>query len=125
MWYGKGAGRTLEEIMAWKPDYFLWLVETFLDVTPEQAAHWSGLYPGPDFRLPPEVISPPELRPYLHTRGVPEDTYSRLCQVYQAYLTSLENPSLEEKPGPTRTDLFNRIQALVGPENPDSSKLSS
>lgn len=61
MWYGKGAGRSIKEIIDWKPDYFIWLVEKFLDVTPSQAKYFSDKF---GINLPLEVISPSWIVPF-------------------------------------------------------------
>lgn len=75
MWYGKGAGRTIEEIIDWRPDYFIWLVQTFLDVTPSQAAYFKKKY-GMD--LPKEYIR--DVQPYIHLKNSPTEEYKEVCE---------------------------------------------
>lgn len=75
MWYGKGAGRTIEEIIDWKPDYFIWMVEKFLDVTPAQASYFEQKY---GMKLPPEVIR--DVPPYEWKKGSPEEEYAEICK---------------------------------------------
>lgn len=80
MWYGKGAGRTIEEIIDWKPDYFIWMVDRFLDVSPSQAEYWNKKFPG--MELPDYVISPADVIPYTYTKESPADEYELLCKEY-------------------------------------------
>lgn len=77
MWYGKGAGRTIEEIIDWKPDYFIWLVESFLDVTPSQAEYFKNKF---GMELPLEVIR--DVVPYEHRKNSPEDEYAKINTLF-------------------------------------------
>ena len=76
MWYGKMAGKTIEEIIDTQPTYFIWMVKAFQDVTVTQAKHFQDKY---EMELPPEVVRdvPPYEYIYKHS---PEGEYERLCK---------------------------------------------
>lgn len=76
MWYGKMAGKTVEEIVDNYPRYFIWMVKAFQDVTVTQAKYFQDKY-GMD--LPPEVIQ--DVIPYEYIyKHSPEEEYERLCK---------------------------------------------
>lgn len=70
LWYGKHAYKPMEEVMEKWPDYFLWAVDEFLDITPDQASHFKDLY---GEEIPPEYIKdvPPFDYKEMKRRGVP------------------------------------------------------
>lgn len=70
-WYSRKAGQTIEEIIDTDPTWFIWAVETFLDVTPVQAAYFKEKY-GMD--LPDHVIK--DLPPYTYSKDKPYPGYS-------------------------------------------------
>lgn len=86
-WYGKGAAyKTIEELMEKNPGWFIWAVETFQDLTPEQAEHFKEVY---RMDLPQEVICSQELldeinngEPYEFKKGDSEDVYKDMCRKY-------------------------------------------
>lgn len=86
-WYGKGAAyRTIEELIEKNPKWFIWAVETFQDVTEEQARHFYEVY---SMELPPYVITPQSVMneinggsPYEYKKGDSEEIYKDLCRKY-------------------------------------------
>ena len=86
-WYGKGAAyKSIEELMEKNPGWFIWAVETFQDLTPQQAEHFKEVY-GMD--LPEDVICSRELldkinngKPYEYQKGDTEEMYKELCRQY-------------------------------------------
>lgn len=105
MWYGKGAGRTIEEIIDWKPDYFIWLVQTFLDVTPSQAAYFKKKL-GMD--LPREVIR--DVVPYIHHKLSPPEEYERICK------TGFLPPDVKAREVPAKKSSQSRVKAVSQPK---------
>lgn len=79
LWYGKHAYKPIEEVIDKWPDYFLWEVSSFLDVTPAQAEYFKEKY---GMELPPEVIAPAEVQPYEYKKDSPEGEYEELCNQY-------------------------------------------
>lgn len=76
MWYGKMAGKTIEEIIDNYPRYFIWMVKAFQDVTVTQAKHFQDRY---EMELPREVIQ--DVIPYEYIyKHSPEGEYERLCK---------------------------------------------
>lgn len=83
-WYGKGARfKTIEELMDEDPDWFLWALEKFQNVTVEQAHHFKEKY---GMNIPPRLVE--NVPPYEHVKGDPESLYMELCQ--------FPRPNLEE-----------------------------
>ena len=90
-WYGKGAAyRDIEELIEKNPKWFIWAVETFQDVTAEQAEHFKKIW---GMELPPQVIAKGELIesinggvPYEYHKGDTEETYKNLCRKYATAL---------------------------------------
>ena len=86
-WYGKGAAySSIEELMEKNPRWFIWAVESFQDLSPDQAQHFREVY-GMD--LPKEVITSQELLeeingglPYEYKKGDSEEVYKDLCRKY-------------------------------------------
>lgn len=86
-WYGKGAAyKSIEELMEKNSSWFIWAVETFQDLTPQQAEHFKEVY-GMD--LPSNLITSQELldeinngEPYEWKKGDSEDVYKDLCRKY-------------------------------------------
>lgn len=86
-WYSKGAAyKSIEELMEKNPGWFIWALEHFQDVTPQQAKRFKELY---DEDLPPEVICSQELldkinngEPYEFKKGDSGDIYKELCHKY-------------------------------------------
>lgn len=86
-WYGKGAAyRDINELMEKNSRWFIWAVETFQDLTPEQAEHFKEVY---GMELPSEVICSQELldkinngKPYEYQKEDTEDVYKDLCRKY-------------------------------------------
>lgn len=74
MWYTKKKGQTIEEIIDTDPDFFIWMVETFQNVTPKQASH---------FRQRTGIIIPgifiQDVEPYDHIPADPDKLYMELC----------------------------------------------
>ena len=87
MWYGKMAGRTIEEIIDTKPDYFIWMVEQFQDITVDQARYFKEKY---GMELPPDVIAPSDTIPYEHTKDSPEGEYIDICKLYWQQQNKIE-----------------------------------
>ena len=79
LWYGKHAYKPIEEVIDKWPDYFLWEVSEFLDVTVQQARYFKDKY---GMELPAEVIAPAEVEPYEYTKGSPEGEYADVCKQY-------------------------------------------
>lgn len=86
-WYGKGAAyRDINELMEKNSRWFIWAVETFQDLTPEQAEHFKEVY---GMELPSELVCSQELldeinngKPYEFKKGDSEDVYKELCRKY-------------------------------------------
>lgn len=86
-WYGKGAAyKNIEELMEKNPGWFIWAVETFQDLTLQQAEHFKEVY-GMD--LPKDVICSQKLldmvnngKPYEYQKGDNEEVYKNLCRQY-------------------------------------------
>lgn len=78
-WYGKHAYRPIEEVIDKWPDYFIWAVQKFQDVTVQQAKYFKDKY---GMELPAEVIAPAEVEPYEYTKGSPEGEYADVCKQY-------------------------------------------
>lgn len=81
-WYSKAARfSSIEELIDKDPEYFIWAVETFQDVTPAQAEHFKEVY---GMELPKWVISPEECVPYIHPKEAPllDPGYEELCKEY-------------------------------------------
>lgn len=66
----------MEEVIRTKPDYFIWAVETFQDITREQAELFRELY---GESLPEEVIR--DVPPYVFTKDSPEGEYEQICML--------------------------------------------
>lgn len=79
MWYGKMAGKTIEEIIDTDPSYFVWMLSGFLDVTVQQAKYFEEKY---GLALPENVIAPPEISAWTHCEDTLENEYKELCKEY-------------------------------------------
>ena len=107
-WYGKGAQfSTMEELIEKRPGWFIWAVETFQDVTEEQAEYFYKVY---KMRLPKEVICSPQLlneinegKPYEFSRGDDEEVYKDLCRKYADRRGEEWNEWLKEEKSPTKS----------------------
>lgn len=83
-WYGKGARfKTIEDLMDGNPDWFLWALERFQNVTVGQAKHFKEKY-GLD--IPSRFVE--DVPPYEYRVGDPEALYQELC--------TFPRPSLQE-----------------------------
>lgn len=73
----------MEEIITEDPDFFIWMVETFQNITPKQA---ECFYIKTGVRVPPECIQ--DVTPYDHHRDDPDRMYMELCdtQDYQGVM---------------------------------------
>lgn len=108
MWYGKMAGKTIEEIIDTQPRYFIWMVKAFQDVTVTQAKHFQDKY---EMELPPEVIQ--DVTPYEYIyKHSPEGEYERLCKGeitieetygYRVKHSSPDNSPMVKNPGSEAT----------------------
>ena len=86
-WYGKGAAySSIEELMEKNPKWFIWAVETFQDLSPDQAEHFKEIY---GMELPKEVIASQELldeinsgEAYGFKKGDSEEIYKNICRKY-------------------------------------------
>lgn len=86
-WYGKGAAyKTIEELMEKNPRWFIWAVETFQDLTPDQALHFFDTY---GMALPTDVIADQKIideinkgEAYEFKKGDSEEVYKNLCRKY-------------------------------------------
>lgn len=74
MWYTKKSGMTIEEIIDSDPEFFMWMVETFQNVTPTQARYFYGKV---GIRIPSEWIQ--DVEPYDHKPTDSDRLYSELC----------------------------------------------
>ena len=79
MWYGKLAGSSIEKIIDLDPEYFIWIVKQFQDVTVQQADYFKDKY---GMELPANVVAPPGTVPYQHKKDSPEKEYINLCKTY-------------------------------------------
>ena len=73
-WYTKYSGMTIEEIIDKDIDFFLWVVSSFQNVTPQQAKYFeekTGKI------LNPRVIV--DVEPYEYVKGDPEEMYMEIC----------------------------------------------
>jgi hypothetical protein len=63
-WYSRKAGQTIEEIIDTDPQWFIWAVQQFQNVTPQQAAYFEQKY---GMELPENVIQ--DVPPYNPDSG--------------------------------------------------------
>ena len=75
LWYGKHAYEPLEQIMDLYPDYFLWMLEKFQNVTTSQATFFQKKY---QVDIPPEAVE--NVPPYVYVRKDPPELYEALCK---------------------------------------------
>ena len=75
LWYGKHAYEPIEQVIQLYPDYFFWMLETFQNVTPGQAAHFKVCY---GEVIPPEAIE--DVEPYYYIKKDPPELYQELCK---------------------------------------------
>lgn len=75
MWYTKKAGKTIEEIIDSDVDFFIWMVETFQNVTPKQAEYFKRKY---KVEVPSQFIQ--NVEPYEWKEGDPELLYTEICK---------------------------------------------
>lgn len=73
-WYTKYKGRTIEWIIDHDPEYFIWMVKTFQDVTPSQAEYFFSIHKR---RIKDEYIQ--DVEPYEWVKGDPVELYEELC----------------------------------------------
>lgn len=78
-WYGKHAYRPIEEVIDKWPDYFIWAVSSFQDVSVQQAKYFKEKY---GMELPSEVIAPAEVEPFVFTKESTSEEYIELCKKY-------------------------------------------
>ena len=90
MWYTKKCGMTMEEIIDTDPDFFIWMVETFQNITPNQADHF---YRKAGFRVPDECIQ--DVEPYDHRTTDPVKLYMELCDT-QDYTGTMKKYRVEQ-----------------------------
>lgn len=76
MWYGKMAGKTIEEIIDNYPRYFIWMVKAFQNVTVPQARYFQDKY---GMELPREVVQDVVPYEYVYKKS-PEGEYEKLCR---------------------------------------------
>lgn len=98
-WYSKAARfSSIEELIDKDPQYFIWAVETFQDVTPKQAEHFKEVY---GMELPKWCIAPADCPPYTHPRGAPLDDpeYEKLCEEYDAKYRDYFKQKVQEETG--------------------------
>ena len=74
-WYTRHKGLTIEELIDKHPDFFLWAVATFQNVTPAQAEYY---HKKTGRRLNQMVIQ--DVEPYEWQPGDPEGLYMDLCK---------------------------------------------
>lgn len=85
MWYTKHKGRTIEWIIDHDPDYLVWMVKTFQDLTPSQAQYFFDRH-GKRFR--DEFVQ--DVTPYTYEKGDPEEMYAELCETKDLKRTLLK-----------------------------------
>ena len=71
--------KAIEEVMDKWPDYMIWCIECFQDVTVAQAKHFKERY---GMELPAEVIAPAEVEPFVFTKENTSEDYIDLCKRY-------------------------------------------
>lgn len=75
-WYTKHAGWTIEELIDKDTEYFEWVVNTFQDVTPQQAAYY---HKRTGRKVPDAYIR--NVEPYLWQKGDGElEPYMTICR---------------------------------------------
>lgn len=74
-WYTKNKGMSIEELIEKKLDYFEWAVNTFQNITPDQALYY---YKKTKNKVPSSVVQ--DVTPYEHQKGDPESMYEELCE---------------------------------------------
>lgn len=83
-WYSKAARfKSIEELMDNDPDYFLWALGAFQNITVDQANHFEEKY---GLKIPPKFVE--DVPPYEHMKGDPVELYQELCD--------FPRPSLDE-----------------------------
>lgn len=74
MWYTKKKGQDIENIIDSDPDFFMWMVETFQNVTPQQANYFKRKYA---VVVPEKFIQ--DVEPYTWEEEDPDRIYMEIC----------------------------------------------